>query len=287
MGFYSPSQLIQDAQRHNICVLPIDINTSHYESALERTYENETLKKDRKHTNTALRLGFNHIKGLSRESINKIINYRKKSPFKTIKELKQKIQLPQHDIEKLASSDALQSISGHRFQALWEASDRTIIKDCLLTPSNQHTEEILWTKPPSIERNIILDQNTTGFSLRPHIMTLLRKEYPFKQCTQQKNLHRFHTGKFIQVAGLVTGRQRPATAKGTIFLTLEDETGNTNVVVWKSVQDNFRLALLNSHLLLVKGRLEVKDSVVHIIAGQLIDYTNRLEKFDIKSRDFH
>jgi len=277
LGFYSPSQLIQDAQRHHIKILPIDINVSQYDNILEETQDKET----------ALRLGFIRIKGISKKSITSIINYRKHSSFKTIEELREKTDIPYSDIEKLASADVFHSISGNRFQALWTSSDQSIIKDSLISSNTTQHGKALWTKPPSVEKNIILDHNTTGISLRPHIMSLLRKETEFKRCIKQKYLHTYHTGRFVQVAGLVTGKQRPGTAKGTVFLTLEDETGNINIVVWKTVQDNYRAELLNSQLLLIKGRLEVKNSVVHIIAGQLIDHSSRLSEFDLKTRDFY
>ena len=118
-------------------------------------------------------------------------------------------------------------------------------------------------------------------------MSLLRREKPFVNCSKYSDLQSIRNGGFVKVAGLVTGRQRPGTAKGTIFLTLEDETGNINVIVWPKTQTLFRKALLTAKLLLIKGRLETEGSVIHIVAGQLIDFSDRLNNFDSHSRDFH
>ena len=117
-------------------------------------------------------------------------------------------------------------------------------------------------------------------------MSLLRREHPFNRCKRQAELIGIGNGRFVQVAGLVTGRQRPGTAKGTVFVTLEDETGNINVVVWSSTQEQFRRELLTSRVMLVKGRLEQKDGVIHVIAGRLYDYSDRLDNLALKPRDF-
>jgi error-prone DNA polymerase len=124
------------------------------------------------------------------------------------------------------------------------------------------------------------------------LMSLLRNEYPFNRCKTYTELKDIRHGSFVRVAGLVTGRQRPGTASGAMFLTLEDETGNINVIVWQGTQETFRQALLTSRLLLIKGTVEVNNDnvscpVVHVIAGQLHDYSQRIDSLSLKSRDFH
>jgi len=118
-------------------------------------------------------------------------------------------------------------------------------------------------------------------------MSLLRVREPYKNCTPASELGSISSGRFVRIAGLVTGRQRPGTAKGTVFLTLEDETGNANVVVWKQVQENFRKELMTSKLLIIKGRVETEQTVTHVIAGSLEDHSGDIETLALKSRDFH
>ncbi len=272
MGFYSASQLIQDARRHNIAVLPIEINKSFYEN---------TLEKHRGHW--AVRLGLIRVKSLRKETAEKIVATRSK-PFTSIDELAQRSALNDTDLQILASADVLHNLSGNRHEARWQSA---AIEEARPIFDWESDNTVLTTTAPTTEKNISSDYQTTGHSLRVHPMALLRSEYPFNRCKKQDQLHTISNGRFVQVAGLVTGRQRPGTAKGTVFLTLEDETGNINIIVWKNTQELFRSILLNSKLLLIKGRLETKDSVIHIIAGRLEDYSERLSNFELKSRDFH
>ena len=134
---------------------------------------------------------------------------------------------------------------------------------------------------------MISDYNSTGLSLNTHPMSLLRNSYPFNRCTPAQQLAHYGHNRFIRVAGLVTGRQRPGTASGVVFITLEDETGNINVVVWKQTQEHFRQALLTGKLLLITGTAESKHGVCHIIAGRIKDMSHTLAEANLKSRDFH
>jgi len=159
-----------------------------------------------------------------------------------------------------------------------------------MTESNQQDD--LLTLPPTAKKDVMDDYATLGLTLRKHPMELLRDEYPFNRCTKYSDLKHLRHGGFVRVAGLVTGRQRPGTASGALFLTLEDETGNMNIIIWKGTQETFRQVLLTSRLLLIKGTVEINNDnvahpVVHIIAGQLHDYSDRLGDFSLKSRDFH
>ncbi|MFT5083635.1 MAG: error-prone DNA polymerase [Lentisphaeria bacterium] len=289
MGFYSPSQLIQDARRHQIKVYPIDINHSSYENTLEQ----KPASDGKKASNWGIRLGFCRIKALSKLSAERIERARKDQPFQSIQALAQRSQLRHADIQLLAAADALHSLSNNRYEAHWQASAIESANDLITAPTTdtpitlQHSYAKLTTTAPTLENDITQDYHTTGHSLRPHPMVLLRQEPPFKRCKKQSELATMGNGRFVQVAGLVTGRQRPGTAKGTLFLTLEDETGNINIIVWATTQTTFRRQLLHAKLLLVKGRIETKNEVVHVVAGQLLDCSERLLTFDIKSRDFH
>ncbi|NND38364.1 MAG: error-prone DNA polymerase, partial [Pseudomonadales bacterium] len=140
---------------------------------------------------------------------------------------------------------------------------------------------------PSEMQDIRADYVYTGLTLRRHPMQVLRSQQPFNRCTRCVDLAQLPHKRYAMVAGIVTGRQRPGTASGVIFLTLEDETGNINVVVWKQRQEQFREVLLKSKLLLVKGVLEKKGTVIHVIAGQLQDHSDKLQGYLLPSRDFH
>ena len=235
MGFYSPSQLIQDAQRHQVKILPININKSAYECRLEK-WQNTF----------GLRLGFSRIKKLETNKAKKIEFYRANTSFESIQDLMDRTNLTQNDIQHLASSDALLEISGNRYQARWQTT--ATLPNTPLNSLTKHDEKLV-TAGPQLEDEIFFDYQTNAVSLRPHIMALLRLNTPFNRCKRCDQLPTINNGRFVQVAGLVTGRQRPGTAKGTLFITLEDETGNMNIIVWKRTQDLFRQALLTSKLL--------------------------------------
>ncbi len=283
MGFYSASQLIQDARRHHVKILPLDINHSAYDNVLEKKPATSGERAD----HWGLRLGFCRIRSLDAEKARTIEHLRRERRFSSLHDLATRTNLSKTDIKVLAAADALHGISGHRYLAHWHASALEPHSELLSGGQRAPGQDPLTTAAPQLENDIVLDFHTTGLSLRPHPMVLLRQVSPFNRCHKQSQLVSVGNGRFVQVAGLVTGRQRPGTAKGTVFLTLEDETGNMNIVVWKATQNAFRRTLLSAKLLLVKGRLETKDQVSHIIAGKLEDYSERLQDFELKSRDFH
>ncbi|SMF04947.1 error-prone DNA polymerase [Alteromonadaceae bacterium Bs31] len=286
MGFYSASQLVQDARRHNIKVLPVDINQS--------TYENSLQASGLQHSPWAIRLGFIRVKSLDTEKAKTISVLRANKPFTDIQDLAKRCSLSSSDLQHLAAADALQTLAGNRHYAHWQAAALQNPSHFLEAAETGQLSDQLFTAAPSIEKDLLQDYANTGLSLRVHPMTLLREEYPFSRCKKQSQLSAIGNGRFVQVAGIVTGRQRPGTAKGTLFLTLEDETGNINVVVWKNTQDLYRKPLLTGKLLLIKGRLEKSPQqnssdteVIHVVAGKLIDYSQRLQNFSLSSRDFH
>ena len=278
MGFYSPSQLIQDARRHQVRVLPIDANHSHWD---------HQLLDDAEHS---LRLGLRLVKGLSREGAKRIMEQRRHSRFLHVSDLRRRAQMDKRDMEALADADALSGLSGHRHQAQWQImaleEKRPLLENENFRPAHYFNDEVE-LRAPGVAEEVLADYRSTGVSLRPHPMCLLRDSYPFNRCKRHEDLPAIGNNRFIRIAGLVTGRQRPGTASGVLFLTLEDETGNSNVVIWPRVQERFRKALMTSQLLLVKGTLECRDNVIHIIAGALYDYSEHLKDLHIRSRDFH
>ena len=281
MGFYSPSQLVQDAQRHQIKVLPIDVLHSHWDHTLEGSTHQP-----------ALRLGLRLIKGFSSRSAQRITDTDRQ--FTTIAQLTRSAGLSRAELSLLSSAGALASLSENRRQAHWQA----LVIDSsptLLQPSNQESVDL---QTPSETENLYADYSHMGLSLGRHAMELLREQFPmFRRCKRHAELAELGHRRFVRIAGLVTGKQRPGTASGVVFLTLEDETGNSNVVVWHNVQKNCRQALLKAQLLIVKGVIETDGAVVHVIAQELTDCSELLSRIDsndsndspgvdIKSRNF-
>ena len=280
MGFYSPSQLIQDARRHGIAVLPVDINKSACENILEQTTESQR----------GIRLGFCRVAGLEAMKARRIETARGAVPFSSLDDVARRTGLGDTDLQVLASADVLRSLAGNRHQARWRAA---AIEPRL--PLWEHREatrqDDLLMAAPNLEKDVMTDYQTLGHTLRAHPMTLLRNELPFSRCTTQNTLATLRHKGLVQVAGIVVSRQKPGTANGTLFITLEDETGNINVIVWRKTQAYFRNAILTAKLLLIKGTLEiltenVAQPVVHVIAGSIEDHTGRLASLTTRARNF-
>jgi error-prone DNA polymerase len=260
MGFYSASQLVQDAQRHQITVKPIDVLHSHWDHRLEGDSNNPRL-----------RLGFRLIKGLAYRTAEKILTSDRQ--FKTIAQLTSSTGLSRAELSLLSSAGALKSLTQNRRQAQWQAL-ATDSSTSLLTSTEG---ESIRLQAPSETENLYADYSHTGLSLGRHPMELLREQFPiFRQCKRHIDLAELGHRRFVRIAGLVTGKQRPGTASGVVFLTLEDETGNSNIVVWQSVQQNCRQALLKAQLLMVKGVVETDGAVIHVIAQELTDCSELL-----------
>lgn len=280
MGFYSPSQLIQDARRHGVAVLPVNVNRSFWYHRLVKT------DADR----LGIRLGFCLVKSLAKEAAERIVTARSRVSFNGAVDLARRAELDKSALSALANADALREISGHRYQAHWQL--QSIEKPLALFTEKQSEcstplESGVCLPKPSYADNMLSDYRHMGLSLRAHPLALLRSRYPFNVCLRYRDLQNLKNGQFACVAGLVTGRQRPGTASGAVFLTLEDETGNCNVIVWKALQQRCRQALLSAKLLQVKGKVESKDSVIHLIAYDLKDYTQYVEGLLLSSRNFH
>ena len=279
MGFYSPSQLIQDARRHDVLVLPVDINHSNWDHQLLSSADNRS---------PPIRLGLRLVKGLSASAGKQISDARHTRPFTDLADLRHRASLDRGDMEALAAADALVSLSGHRYQSHWETMALEAHRP-LLPPEqlSRYRPEEITLPPPKLAEDVIADYQSTGLTLRAHPLALLRHERPFNQCRQQKMLEALGNRRFVRVAGLVTCRQRPGTASGVVFLTLEDETGNINVIVWPAIQERYRQSLMTAQLLLVKGTVESRDGVTHVIASALEDCSHHLQALSVQSRDFH
>ncbi|MEO7128457.1 MAG: OB-fold nucleic acid binding domain-containing protein, partial [Rhodoferax sp.] len=285
MGFYAPSQLIQDARRHDVVVLPPDATHSDWDCTLE-----ESLERDR--NQPAVRLGLRLVGSLSQAGAGRLVQARAPAPFTDTEDLALRVQLGRSDLDALAAADALASLSGHRRQQVWDAAAQQRAP-ALLQGAPVHEEALALPAAPEGEE-IVFDYAAMGLTLRRHPLALLRPRLARMQLLTARELHDLPGGRQVAACGLVTVRQQPQTAKGTIFVTLEDETGPVNVIVWKHVRERQREALLRSRLLAVRGTWQRDgdsgDAVRHLVAEHLTDLTpllGRLGQQASRSRDFH
>lgn len=277
MGFYSPSQLVQDAQRHNVAILPVCVNASQ---------DNHTVVSQQ--NGLAIRLGMRQIKGLSEHGIQSVLANRPSSGYRHPSQVKQ-LSINKKDIELLASANALHNVSGDRFQTRWaimdSASDLPLFSQIDDSFEKGHDEQGL--QQPSEMQDLLEDFTSVGISLNKHPITLLEEANRLGRFTHMKDLKQQRHKSMVTVVGLVTGKQSPGTAAGVTFVTLEDNTGNINVVVWGATARAQQQAYLTAKALKVQGILEKEGEVVHVIAGKLIDITDEIVGLKTKSRDFH
>ena len=272
MGFYSASQLVQDARRHQVVVLPVCINHSHY--------DHHVVWQDNQ---PALRLGLRLVKGFSSSASQILIQARPETGYQSPNQLKH-IGINRAEIEHLASAGALNELTTNRYDARWSmmdsVSDLPLFADLI-------EEEQEFPQAPSEFSNMLEDYAATGLSLNKHPIRLLDETNQLGRFTRMQALPSIRHKAIVTVIGIVTGRQSPATAAGVTFLTLEDDTGNINVVVWKATAQAQKQAYLTAKVLQVQGVLEREGQVTHIIAGKLTDLSHHLEKLRTRSRDFH
>jgi len=277
MGFYGPSQLVQDAKRHGVDVRPIDVRWSDWDCTLE--------KRDDDVPQPAVRLGLRMVQSLAKESGERLVHARAKRPFDDTEDLARRADLGAHELQALARADALLGLAGHRRQQTWAAAGQQR-PPALLADAPVHEAALALPEAPEGEQ-ILLDYASLGLTLRRHPLALLRPRLARRGWRSADELHRLPDGRATWACGIVTMRQQPETAKGTIFVTLEDETGSVNVIVWRHVRENQRQALLRARLLAVAGQWQTHDGVSHLIARRLVDMTPWLGRLATASRDFH
>lgn len=273
MGFYSAGQLIQDAQRHQVVILPVDIQSSQWQHQLVK-----------EHDQVMIRLGLRLVKGVTEAAMVKLVQQRPAGGFRSIKQLQQ-LGVTALELDKLAAADAFSSLVGHRYQSRWEALALGEAQLPLLEDSFNEPMERL--QSPSELADVAEDYKALGTSLRRHPVALLREQGALKGGTTAAELPYCRHKQFVRITGLVTCRQRPGTSSGVTFVTLEDETGNANIVIWLKIAKRFRRAYLTARLLQIKGIVEIHEGVTHVVAAQLIDFSEELAVATNKSRDFH
>ena len=269
MGFYSPAQLIQDAARHQIYALPVDIN----KSSIDHTVVD----------NQRFRLGLRQVNGLSDKAMNTLISHRPEKGFTSLTEIKS-LGLSRSELSALASANVLKTLAKDRFNTRWQLMDSQMTLP-LLKDQSDSTPQML---APTAVEDLIEDYASLNLSLALHPVRLLLEQHPLPHLTLANEvLNKAHKSP-IRVVGCVVGRQAPGTAGGVTFMTLEDHTGNLNVVVWQSTARLQKKAFISSKILEVRGILErSEEGVTHIIAGKLIDHSDKFEQLLMHSRDFH
>ncbi len=332
LGFYSSSQLVQDARRHGVVVLPVDVMQSDWDCGLEgeilmpdgeleksgssfwgripislrseakyppgRTEGSGILESDPNNCGVqqqAVRLGLRMVSGLHESSAQRIVAARSEAPFTSAEDLALRAELDAGDLKALASADALMALSGHRRQQVWDASALKVAPP--LFKAVPIEEDFLELPAASEGEEVVFDYAATGLTLRRHPLAILRPQLARMKLLSSAQLHHLPSGRQVATCGIVTMRQQPQTAKGVVFVTLEDEAGNINVIVWKALREKQRSALLRSRLMAVYGDWQRDDGsgskdqqgkgeVRHVIARRLQDLTPMLGRLGTASRDF-
>ena len=275
MGFYTPDQVLQDARRHGIEVRPVDVRHSDWDCDLEPDARGRL----------AIRLGLRMVK-FNEEAAMRISAARALRAFDDVADLCHRARLDARARERLADAGTLRGLAGHRHRARWAVA--AVEEELPLFAGLPQQAELPVDLPlPSRGEDLYADYDTLGTTLGPHPLALLRGALAKRRCRSSRDLAATEHGQGVSVAGLVKGRQRPQTASGVIFVTLEDEFGMVNVVVWNDIAVRQRRVLVGSQMLQVDGRLETKDGVRHLIARRLHDLTPLLAGLDVRSRDFH
>ncbi|MFZ5557694.1 MAG: error-prone DNA polymerase [Pseudomonadota bacterium] len=307
MGFYAPSQLVQDARRHGVEVRRSDVTVSEWECTLEiedltaaesaarssaprpgqgGAWETEDFTAVSNNTRpVALRLGLLMVKGLSEEAAQRIVAARAERPFADVADLARRARLHRGEMEKLAAADALRPLAGHRRSARWDVAGIEPANPVFHEPAVREAPAAL--AAPTEGEDLVADYAATGLTLGRHPLALLRPRLQRLGLMTAEDLKRVPHGRPARVAGIVTNRQRPDTASGVVFVTLEDETGYANIVVWSRVAERQRRALLASRLLAAHGTVEREGDVIHLVAGRLTDHSPLLGQLVTRSRDFH
>ncbi|MBY0226450.1 MAG: error-prone DNA polymerase [Hyphomicrobium sp.] len=270
MGFYAPAQIVRDASEHGVEARAADINLSGWDSTLE----------DVDGGGPALRLGLRQIEGLQEDEIRRLVAVRAQGAFGSVHDLWQRAGLRLPTLEKLAAADAFRSIGLDRRQALWEvtalanAPPLPLFSWSAAHETGAETKVALPSMP--LSEHVVNDYQTLRLSLKAHPMSFLRERLRAERVSNCQELRSMRDGQFVKVAGVILVRQRPGSAKGVVFMTLEDETGVGNCVVWPKTLERYRKTVMQARLMLVTGRVQRHESIVHIVATSLEDRSDWL-----------
>jgi error-prone DNA polymerase len=266
MGFYAPAQIVRDAREHGVEVRAPDVNYSDWDCTLE---------------DGALRLGLRQIDGLHREAADKLVSARRDQPYATVEGLRFRAAMPVHAIQRLAAADAFRSMGLDRRAALWDARALKAAPDLPLFRAADERDEGRESEPAQLptmplSEHVVNDYQTIRLSLKAHPMGFLRDHYEHRGFVTAEQLRNMRNGERVSIAGLVLLRQRPGSAKGVLFVTIEDETGIANLVVWSDVFEKQRKIVMGARLMAVRGIVQTDENVIHVVARHLSDDTHML-----------
>jgi len=280
MGFYAPAQLVRDARDHGVEVRCISVCASDWDCTLERRAENNTGDGE-----PALRLGMRMVKSLGKEVSERIITARRDGgEFASVQDLTMRADLDRRTLEALADAGALRDLAGNRHLTFWQVAGSE--QELPLAPVPRTAEATPLLAPPTEGQNIAADYRSHGLTLGRHPLALLREELSAEHVVTAAALRDLPHGRVLRVAGIVTARQRPQSAGGVMFITLEDETGFVNLIAWEKVWSGARRAANNSRLLEVQGMLQKEGGVIHVVVRRFVDRTPLLGNVVTQSRDF-
>jgi len=284
MGFYSVSDLVTDARRHEVNVLPVDVNLSDWDCTLEQEDDGTNNANKR----LALRLGMKVVHGIRQDDVMRILENRGERLYGSVEDLRRRGRASRSFIMKLADADAFSSFQRDRRSALWEAlaQERSMCEQPLfdlISASDDDVPELPVMQPAE---QVEMDYRTAGLSLKGHPLMFWREQLDAKSVVTAIQLGSLENGRYVRVAGIVLLRQRPYTAKGITFVTLEDETGTINLVLKQNIWERYYTVGRRSNAWLVHGKPERKNSVIHVVAHRLEDLSAALGKYNPKPRDF-
>jgi error-prone DNA polymerase len=284
MGFYAPAQLVNDARRNGVKFRAVDVQVSDWDCTLEA---GEAGKQGDAHAGLArpeVRLGLRMISGFAENQALALAQARNEQAFRSVEDLAHRAGLNRRAMQALAQAGALAALAGHRHAAHWGAIGIEHLPGALAGASRR--EDPVPLPEPSEGEEIVADYHSTGLTLRRHPLALLRRKLERLQVTRAAELAKLKSGREVRVAGIITHRQRPETASGVVFMSLEDETGVSNLIVWPSVQIAQRQAVFASSMIVVQGELQHEMGVIHVIAHKLRDCSQWLGNLGTRSRDF-
>lgn len=275
MGFYQPAQIVIDAQKHGVQVRPVDVNISFWDNSLEE-------KAGKYH---ALRLGFRQVKGLREDEIWTLMSFRS-TPYKTIHQIRD-AGVSQATLEKLADADAFRSMGMDRRKAMWEASALADRPTGLFRGEQSASEFEAQIQLPEMSdsEHVVQDYASTFLSLKAHPVSFVRENLKSQNAVATGNLSNYKDGMIIRVAGLVLVRQRPGKAGGVCFITIEDETGFANLVIFQHLFETYRKEILRARLLMVEGKLQREGEVTHVIVRRCYDMSHLLREMNQAKTD--
>jgi error-prone DNA polymerase len=277
MGFYAPAQIVRDARLHGVKILPVSVNHSRWDCTLE----------DCGGKYLSLRLGLRMAKGLSNKDGGKLIGARGEMPFGSIPELQQRSGLTPGALERLAEADAFACLpKTDRRRALWEVRALAPADLPLFAGREDFVEPAVEITPMKQGGEVVEDYRSVGLSLRRHPVSFLRDELSSMNAVNSMSLASKRDGKRLVIAGIVLVRQRPGSAKGVMFMTIEDETGHANLIVWPNVFEKYRRLILSASMVACYGKLQREGEVIHVIADRLVDLSAMLRSVGVRDEAF-